>query len=128
MLKQNMFYLLFICSYLIVCSEILFNESSCIIGTNQFIFAVHDTTRFCLWVSLSQIYEPTWGLYLSLTFFFVNQLLLWSISQTYVFLLLMSWVIRRVSIYLFSIPISLAQRRLEIEQYNDTLQQYNGIF
>ena len=40
----------------------------------------------------------------------------------------MFWVIRRVSIYLFSIPISLAQRRLEIEQYNDTLQQYNGIF
>ena len=43
-----MFYLLFICSCLIVCSEIPFNENLCFIRTNQFISLVHDLTRFCL--------------------------------------------------------------------------------
>ena len=46
-----MFYLLFICSCLIVRSEIHFSESLCFIGTSQFISSVYDLTRFCLmWV------------------------------------------------------------------------------
>ena len=46
-----MFYLLFICSCLIVRSKIHFSESLCFIGTSQFISSVHDLTRFCLmWV------------------------------------------------------------------------------
>ena len=46
-----MFYLLLICSCLIVRSEIHFSESLCFIGTSQFISSVHDLTRFCLmWV------------------------------------------------------------------------------
>ena len=44
----NVFYLLFICSCLIVRSEIPFNESLCLIGTIQFISSVHDLTRFFL--------------------------------------------------------------------------------
>ena len=46
-----MFYLLFICSCLIVRSEIHFSDSLCFIGTSQFISSVHDLTRFYLrWV------------------------------------------------------------------------------
>ena len=46
-----MLYLLFICSCLIVRSEIPFSERFCVIGTSQFISSVHDLTRFCLmWV------------------------------------------------------------------------------
>ena len=46
-----MFYLLFICSCLIVHSEVHFSESLCFIGTSQFISSAHGLTRFCLmWV------------------------------------------------------------------------------
>ena len=46
-----MFYLLFICSCLTVCSEISFSESKCFMETSQFISPVHDLTHFCLmWV------------------------------------------------------------------------------
>ena len=46
-----MFYLLFICSCLIVRSEIPFGESFCFIGNSQFISSVHDLTRFYLmWI------------------------------------------------------------------------------
>ena len=46
-----MFYLLLICSYLILCSEIHFSESLCFIGTSQFISSVYDLTPFYLmWV------------------------------------------------------------------------------
>ena len=43
----NMFYLLFICSCLIVCSEIPFSESLCFIGASQFISSIQYLTRFC---------------------------------------------------------------------------------
>ena len=42
------YFLLCICSCLIVCSEIPFSESLCFIGTSQFISSVHDLTRFFL--------------------------------------------------------------------------------
>ena len=46
-----LFYLLFICSCLIVHSEIHFSESLCFIGTSQFISSVYDLTPFYLmWV------------------------------------------------------------------------------
>ena len=46
-----MFYLLFICSCLIIRSEIHFSVSFCFIKTSQFISAVHDLTRFyVIWV------------------------------------------------------------------------------
>ena len=43
-----MFYLLFFCSYLVVCSEIQFSESLCFIRTSRFISVVHNLTCFCL--------------------------------------------------------------------------------
>ena len=46
-----MFYLLFICSCLIVRSKIDFSKSLRFIGTSQFISSIHDLIRFCLmWV------------------------------------------------------------------------------
>ena len=50
-----MSYLLFICSCLIVRSEIHFSESLCFIGTSQFISSVHDLTRFCLMLVLTEL-------------------------------------------------------------------------
>ena len=117
-----MFYLLLICSYLILCSEIHFSESLCFIGTSQFIYSVQYLTRFCLtWVFTKlhlqthlraisvlcvSFYQPAWAI----------------ISKPYVFLLLMFWVIKKVLIYLLSMPVSLDQCRGEITAfYNNTL-------
>ena len=59
---------------------------------------------------------------MSFSFLFISQPLLKSISQPYIFLLLMFRVIKRVSIYLFSMPVSLVQWRGEIGAfYNNTL-------
>ena len=43
-----MFYLLHICSCLILCSEIPFSESLCFTGTSQLVSSVFDLSRFCL--------------------------------------------------------------------------------
>ena len=120
-----MFYLLHICSCLIVCSEIPFSESLCFTGTSQLVSAVFDLSRFCLvwlfthfnlWTHFRAIFvlcahidEPAFAI----------------ISQPYVFLQLMFWVIKRVSIYLLSMPVSLAQWRGEKGAfYNNTLALY----
>ena len=73
-------------------------------------------------ISLSWIFELNWGLCLSFAFFFTSQPWLQFISQSYFFPLLMFWVIKRVSIHLFSMAVSLAQRFGEIGAfYNNTL-------
>ena len=118
-----MFYLLFICSCLIVCSEILFSESLCFIGASQFISPIQYLTRFCFMWDFTELnlrnhlrdifilcvpfYKPAFGIiYLT----------------AICFLLLMFRVIKRVSIYLFSMSVSLAQWRGKIGAfYNNTL-------
>ena len=78
---------------------------------------------FLSFMGFRWIYKLTRGLHLSFAFLFISQPLLYSISQPYVFLLLMVWGIKRVSIYLFSIPVSLAQWRGEIGAfYSSTLR------
>ena len=103
-----MFYLLFICSCLIVCSEIPFSESLCFIGASQFISPIQYLTRFCFMWNSTELNLRTHLRVIRL--------------ESYVFLLLMFRVIKRVSIYLFSMPVSLAQWRGEIGAfYNNTL-------
>ena len=50
-----MFYLLFICSCLIVCSEIPFSESFCFVGASQFISPMQYLTRFCFMWDFSEL-------------------------------------------------------------------------
>ena len=118
-----MFYLSFICSYLIVCLEIPFSEILCLIETSQFIFSVDDLTRFCqmevftelnlrthlrtIFVLYVPFYKPAFAIIYLTTIFS---------------LLLMFWVIKTVSIYLLSMPVSLNQWCGEISVfYNNTL-------
>ena len=119
-----MFYLLFICSCLIVCSEIPFSESLCFIGASQFISPIQYLTPFCFMWDFTELnlrthlrdicvlcvpfYKPVFAMiYLTVIRF----------SIIYV-----SGFQQRVSIYLFSMPVSLAQWRGEIGPfYNNTL-------
>ena len=62
-----MFYLLFVCSCLIVRLEIYFNENLCFIGTSPLISSVHDLTRFCLIRVFTELNSQT---HLRTVFFF----------------------------------------------------------
>ena len=104
-----MFYLLFICSCLIVCSEIPFSESLCFIGTSQFISSLYDLTRFFLMWVFTELNFRTHlrGIFVLCVSFYKPVCAI--ISQPYDFLLLMFRVIKRVFIYLFLMLVSLTQ-------------------
>ena len=117
-----MFYLLFIRSCLIARSEIHFSESFCFIGTSQFISSVHDLTHiYLMWVFTEfNLGTHMWAVFALCVPFYKPAFD--RISYPYVFLLLMFRVIERVPIYLFSMPVSLAQWRGEIGAFcNNTL-------
>ena len=117
-----MFYLLFICSCLIVCSEVPFSESLCFIGTSQFISSLYDLTRLCLiWVFTELNFRTHLrGIFVLCVSFYKRVCAI--ISQSCDFPLMMLWVIKRVFIYLFSMLVSLTQWCEETGVfYNNTL-------
>ena len=117
-----MFYLLFICSCLIVLSEIHFSESLCFIGTGQFISSVHDLTRFYLmWVFTDfNLRTLMWAVFALCIPFYKP-------AFDIIYLIAMRFSIINVSSYqegfhLFLMPVSLAQWYGEIGAfYNNTL-------
>ena len=118
-----MFYFLFFCSCLIVCSEIPFSESLCFIGTSQFISAAHDLTRFCLMWSFTELNLRT---HLRASFALCVPFYKPIFAIIYLTALLFSIIdalsYNRVSVYLFSMPVSVAQWRVEIGVfYKNTL-------
>ena len=117
-----MFYLLFICSCLIVRSEIHFSESLCFIGTGQFISSAHDLTRFYLmWVFTDfNLQTLMWAVFALCVPFYKP-------AFDIIYLIAMRFSIINVSSYqegfhLFLMPVSLAQWHGEIGAfYNNTL-------
>ena len=91
-----------------------FSESLCFIGTSQFISPVQDLTRFCLIRVFTELNLQT---HLRAVF----------ILRDIRFSMLMFWVIRRVSIYLFSMPVSLAQWRREKGAFYNNILAYSKI-
>ena len=117
-----MFYLLFIWSCLIVRLEIHFGESLRFIGISQFISSVHDLTHFCLmWVFTEfNLWTHIWAVFVLCVLFYKPAFDIISHSHTFFFLLIFR-VIKRVSIYLFSMPVSLSQWRGKIGAFYNTL-------
>ena len=110
-----MFYLLLICSCLIACSEIPFSESLCLIGTSQFISPIHDLTCFFLMWVFGELDLRT-----HLTTIFV--LCVPFYKPAFAMIYLTAIRIKRVSIYLFLMQVSLAQWFGKIGTfYNNTL-------
>ena len=119
-----MFYLLFICLYLIVRSEFHFSESLCFIGISQFISSVHDLTRFCLTQVLNELNLQT---HLRAVFVFCVPFYKPVFDIIYLIAIRFSIVdvsiFKRVSIYLFSIPVSLASG-VEKQVHFTTMQRH----
>ena len=118
-----MFYLLFICSCLIVCSEIPFSESFCFIEASQFISPVQYMTHFCLMWDFTELNLRT-----HLRDIFVFCVPFYKPAFAIIYLAAIRFSIIDVSGYqegfhfLLSMPVSLAQWRGEIGAfYNNTL-------
>ena len=118
-----MFYLLFICSCLIVCSEIPFSESLCFIEASQFNSPIQYLTSFCfMWDSAELNLRTHLRVIFVLYVPFYKPVFAIIYLTAISFSILMFRVIKRVSIYLFSMPVSLAQWRGEKGAfYNNTL-------
>ena len=115
--------MLFCCSCLIDCSKIIFRESLCFIGTNQFISTVHGLTRFCLmWgFTESNLQSHLKTIFILCAPFYKPVFVIIYLSAI-LLLLLIFWVIKRVFIHLFLMLVSLGQYRREIGAfYNNTL-------
>ena len=113
----KLFWICFIC-YLSACLlvrwEIHFNEGLCFIGTSQFISSVHDLTRFCLlWVFTE------FNLRTHLKAIFIPCVPFYKPAFDMIYLIAMRFSNVDVMNYqesfdLFSMPVTLAQRRGEI--------------
>ena len=126
-----MFYLLFFCSCLIVCSEVPLSESLCSIGTSQFISPVHDLTRFCLMWSFTEL-----NFWTHLRAIFVLCVLFYEAAFAIIYLITIRFfyywcfeLSRGFPVICFSMPVSLAQWHGEIGAfYSNTVLILHNVY